>query len=123
MAFLIKDTNPQYGGQCYFVGTRKIRDPHGRECEAADFGSRECAKKYTSKGEATKRVSMLNQMARRNQFVLEEENIYTQQYGRRRMGATNGFTGFGHLPEPHATPAQQHGGFSWGGDDDGYNGF
>ena len=41
MAFVIKDTNPQYGGACYFVGTRKIHDPHGRACEAADFGDRE----------------------------------------------------------------------------------
>ena len=38
MAYIIKDLNPQYGGQCYFVGTRKIKDPHGRDCEAADFG-------------------------------------------------------------------------------------
>lgn len=127
MAFLIKDTNPQYGGQCYFVGTRKIRDPHGRDCEAADFGDKANAKKYASNREAQKRVDMLNQMAGHKQFVVEEESIYGQQYGRRRQA--NGFTGFGHLPEPQVAPAQ-HGGFSfapesdYGYDDgDGYNGF
>ena len=39
-SFIVRDTNPQYGGQCYFVGTRKIKDPHGRDCEAAVFGVR-----------------------------------------------------------------------------------
>ena len=126
-AFLIKDTNPQYGGQCYFVGTRKIRDPPGRDCEAADFGDKANAKKFASKQHAADVVKNLNKMAGRTQFVLEEQNIYAQQYGFRRQAPqpTNGFTGFGHLPDPHDKP--QHGGFrfveeepSAGG---GYNGF
>jgi hypothetical protein len=55
-------------------------------------------------------------MAGHAQFVVEEDTIYGQQYGRRR---TNGFNGFGRLPEPQAA---QHGGFVWD-DGDGYNGF
>ena len=58
---------------------------------------------------------MLNQMAGHKQFVVEEESIYGQQYGRRRQA--NGFTGFGHLPEPQAAPAQ-HGGFSFAPESD-----
>ena len=120
MAFVIKDTNPQYGGACYFVGTRKIHDPHGRACEAADFGDRENAKKFTSRSSAADRASALNKMAGRNQFVIEEESIYNQQYGRRR--GTNGFTGFGTLPNPEAQPS--YGGFRWDEEDEGgYNGF
>jgi hypothetical protein len=118
MAYIIKDLNPQYGGQCYFVGTRRIKDPHGRDCEAADFGARENAKRYTRKPDADERARGLNKMAGHAQFVVEEDTIYGQQYGRRR---TNGFNGFGRLPEPQAA---QHGGFVWDdGDGDGYNGF
>ena len=118
MAYLIKDTNPQYGGECYFVGTRKIRDQHGRDCEAADFGDRANAKRYARKSDADERAKGLNRMANRNQFVVEEESIYTQQYGRRR---SNGFNGYGTLPEPQPSA---HGGFVWDdGDGDGYNGF
>ena len=121
MAFLIKDTNPQYGGMCYFVGTRKITDPQGRPCEAADFGDRANAKKYATRSNATQRINMLNKMAGRNQFVIEEESIYNQQYGHQRRA--NGFTGFGRLPEPMGRePQHAYGGFSWQ-DDDGYNGF
>ena len=124
--FLIKDTNPQYGGQCYFVGTRKIRDPHGRDCAAADFGDKANAKKFSSKQQAADIVNGLNKMAGHKQFIVEEQNIYSQQYGfRRPTQRTNGFTGFGHLPDPHDTP--QYGGFRFveeepsnGG---GYNGF
>ena len=121
MAFVIKDTNPQYGGACYFVGTRKIHDPHGRACEAADFGDREHAKKFTSRSNAADRASALNKMAGRNQFVIEEESIYNQQYGRRRTA--NGFNGFGHLPEPRREAQPSYGGFDWQEDDNGYNGF
>ena len=118
MAFIVKDTNPQYGGQCYFVGTRQIRDPQGRKCEAADFGDRENAKKYTRKADAEQRAEQLNKIANCKQFVVEEESIYNQQYGRRNK--TNGFAGFGTLPEPQ--PA--YGGFDWQEEDNGgYNGF
>ena len=116
MAYIVRDTNPQYGGQCYFVGTRKIKDPQGRGCEAADFGDREHAVKFASRSSANERASMLNKIANAQQFVVEELSIYGQQYGKRK---TNGFAGFGTLPqeEPHA-----HGGFRWE-DEGGYNGF
>lgn len=116
MAYIVRDTNPQYGGQCYFVGTRKIRDPHGRQAEAADFGGKENAVKFTTKREAESRASHLNKIANARQFVVEELSIYGQQYGKRR---TNGFAGFGTLPQEEA----QHGGFAWVEDDGGYNGF
>lgn len=124
--FLIKDTNPQYGGQCYFVGTRKIRDPHGRDCAAADFGDKANAKKFSSKQQAADIANGLNKMAGHKQFIVEEQNIYSQQYGFRRPAQrTNGFTGFGHLPDPHDTP--QHGGFRFVDEEPsnggGYNGF
>lgn len=119
-AYLIKDTNPQYGGMCYFVGTRRIKDPQGRDCEAADFGDLKNARKFTSRNEANERVQMLNKMAGRPQFVVEEQNIYTQQYGQRRR-PTNGFNGFGNLPEREPQPSR--GGFSWQEDEGGYNGF
>lgn len=120
MAFIIKDTNPQYGGMCYFVGTRKITDNRGCGCEAADFGDKANAKKFSSHSQAEERASILNKMAGRTQFVVEEESIYGQQYGRQRRA--NGFNGFGHLPEPGDRVAQPaHGGFDW--QDDGYNGF
>ena len=118
MAYIIKDNNPQYGGQCYFVGTRRIKDPQGRDCEAADFGDKASAKRFTSRDGAMERVRDLNKMAGKQQFTIEEDSIYGQQYGRKR---TNGFAGFGRLPEPQ--PAM-HGGFVWDDDeDDGYNGF
>jgi len=125
MAFIIKDTNPQYGGMCYFVGTRKIHDPQGRPCEAADFGDKANARKFNSRNEAAERVSMLNKMAGRTQFIVEEESIYGQQYGRQRRA--NGFTGFGHLPEPQDR-MPQHGGFHFEEEEEpayggGYNGF
>ena len=126
MAFIIKDTNPQYSGMGYLVGTRKIRDPQGRDCEAADFGAKSNAKKFNDKRHATEFASVLNKMAGHTQFVVEEESIYGQQYGRHR--ASNGFNGFGHLPEPQDREPQ-HGGFSFVGsmsEDNGgggYNGF
>lgn len=116
MAYIVRDTNPQYGGQCYFVGTRKIKDPRGRDCEAADFGDRDHAVKFNSKSSANDRAAMLNKIANAKQFVVEELSIYGQQYGQRR---TNGFAGYGTLPNPSAA---QHGGFVWD-DSDGYNGF
>ena len=119
MAYIVRDSNPQYGGQCYFVGTRSIRDPQGRKCEAADFGDREHATKFTRKDDANSLVRNLNKIAGREQFIVEENNIYKQQYGRRR--ATNGFAGYGTLPNPEMEPA--HGGFQWQEEDGGYNGF
>jgi hypothetical protein len=116
MAYIVKDTNPQYGGQCYFVGTRKIKDPRGRDCEAADFGDREHAKKFSSRSDASSFVSHMNKIAGRQQFVVEELSIYGQQYGQRR---TNGFAGYGTLPQEQPSV---HGGFRWD-DGDGYNGF
>ena len=121
MAFIIRDTNPQYGGQCYFVGTRQIRDPHGNKCEAADFGDRANAKKYSRRADAEERMRGLNKMAGHTQFVVEEESIYAQQYGRRRQ-ATNGFNGFGTLPSREPEYETAHGGFVFD-DGDGYNGF
>ena len=114
MAFIVKDTNPQYGGECYFVGTRKMKDPQGRVCEAADFGSKENAVKFRSSGEAASRADQLNKIAGGKQFIVEELSIYGQQYGKRK---TNGFAGFGMLPQKETA----HGGFRIM--DDGYNGF
>lgn len=120
MDYIVRDTNPQYGGQCYFVGTRQIRDPQGRKCEAADFGDKDNAKKFKRKEDATSLARNLNKIANSQQFVVEEVSIYNQQYGRRR--GTNGFTGFGTLPNPEAQPS--YGGFRWDEEDEGgYNGF
>ncbi len=115
MAFIVKDTNPQYGGECYFVGTRKMRDPNGRECEAADFGGIENAVRFSTRSSAQDRAAMLNKIANKKQFVVEEYSVYSQKYGQRK---TNGFAGFGSLPQP----SQAHGGFVWE-DEGGYNGF
>lgn len=119
MAFIVRDTNPQYGGQCYFVGTRKIRDNRGRECAAADFGDRSNAKQFPSRSAAEEHARNLNKIAGKKQFVVEEMSIYGQQYGQRR---TNGFAGFGTLPRQNAEQPV-HGGFHWQEDDGGYNGF
>jgi len=118
-SFIVKDTNPQYGGQCYFVGNRKIKDPHGRDCEAADFGEMNNAKRFSSESSAKEFAQVLNKMAGRNQFVVEEVSIYKQQYGQRR---TNGFSGYGVLPSERVSQPATHGGFHWD-DGDGYNGF
>lgn len=117
-SFIIKDTNPQYGGECYLVGTRKMKDPNGRDCEAADFGDRKNAKVFTSAMEANGRANGLNKIAGRKQFVVEEVSIYGQRYGQRK---TNGFAGFGTLPD--VEQPSMHGGFMWEEDTDGYNGF
>ena len=116
MAYVIRDTNPQYGGQCYFVGTRKIKDPRGRDCEAADFGDRKHAAMFKSRSSADERAKVLNKIANAKQFVVEEFSIYGQQYGKRK---TNGFAGFGMLPQEEP---QVHGGFKWEVEN-GYNGF
>lgn len=116
MSYIIKDTNPQYGGQCYFVGTRKMKDPNGRDCEAADFGERNNAVTFSRKSEADERAKMLNKIAGKKQFVVEELSIYGQTYGQRK---TNGFAGFGTLDREPSV----HGGFSWVEDESGYNGF
>ena len=116
MAFIVRDTNPQYGGQCYFVGTRKIKDPRGRDCEAADFGERDNAVKFNSHSEAQSRANGLNKIAGRKQFVVEELSIYGQRYGQRK---TNGFSGFGNLPQEQPV----HGGFRIMDENGGYNGF
>lgn len=125
MAYIVKDTAPQYGGieESYFVGMRRVRDPHGRECEAADFGEKQMAKKFEHKNDAESFVKNLNHMAQRNQFVVEELSVYGLSYGKRKR--SNGFMGFGTLPseEPHAA---SQAGFNWHGaanDGDGYNGF
>ena len=130
MAFIVKDTAPQYGGigESYFVGMRRVRDPHGRECEAADFGEKQMAKKFEHKGDAESFVKNLNHMAQRKQFVVEELSVYGLSYGKRKR--SNGFMGFGTIPseEPHAA---SQAGFNWHGggitndgfDGDGYNGF
>jgi len=116
MAYIVRDTNPQYGGQCYFVGTRKMKESNGNICEAADFGEKENAVKFKTKSEANNRADILNKMAGKTQFIVEEFTIYNQQYGRVK---TNGFMGFGTLPQ-HAN----HGGFHWfDNDNSGYNGF
>lgn len=121
-SFIVRDTNHQYGGQCYFVGTRKIKDPHGRDCEAADFGGKDNAKKFSSRSSAQGQADHLNKVAGNKQFVVEELSIYGQQYGQRRP--TNGFAGYGTLPNGRmGQPAPSHGGFHWEEDGDGYNGF
>lgn len=119
-SFIVRDTNPQYGGQCYFVGTRKIKDPHGRDCAAADFGEKENAKRFASRSSAEEHANQLNRVAGHKQFVVEEVSIYAQKYGQRR---TNGFTGFGALPRESMEQCY-HGGFHWRGNENGgYNGF
>mgnify|MGYP003553755546 CR=1 FL=1 len=116
MAYIIRDTNPQYGGQCYFVGTRKIHDPNGRAAEAADFGDMPNSKKFTNKRDADEIARNLNKIAgNANQFSVDEISIYNQQYGKRR---TNGFSGFGELPIEEPV-----GGFVWHEPSSGYNGF
>lgn len=123
MAFIVRDTNPQYGGQCFFVGTRKIKAPNGRDAEAADFGERANARQFPTKSEANKFASLLNKIANcSNQFVVEEVSIYSQQYGRARRAGTNGFNGFGTLPSPQPSN-RQYGGFDWQEPQGGYNGF
>jgi len=117
-SFIVRDMNPQYGGQCYFVGHREVRDPRGRKCAAADFGDKEHAKRFTSRSDAESLVNNLNKMAGHKQFVAEEVSIYAQTYGQRR---TNGFSGFGRLPRQEEEPAL-HGGFNWM-EEGGYNGF
>jgi len=117
MAFIIRDTNPQYGGECYFVGTRKVKDNQGRPAEAADFGDRANARQFGSKKDAERLANNLNKIANKQQFVVEEVSIYMQQYGRKRK-ETNGFVGFEELPQEQV--ANQQGGFKWQG---GYNGF
>ena len=119
-SFIVRDTNPQYGGQCYFVGTRKIKDPHGRDCEAADFGGKDNAKRFSSRSDAQGHADHLNKVAGNKQFVVEELNIYGQQYGQRR---TNGFAGYGTLPHGRMEQPAAHGGFRWEEEDGGYNGF
>ena len=118
-SFIVRDTNPQYGGQCYFVGTREIRDPQGRKCAAADFGGKDNAKRFSSRSSADEQAAHLNKVAGRKQFVVEELSIYGQQYGQRR---TNGFAGYGTLPE-NRVEAAAYGGFRWEEENGGYNGF
>lgn len=118
--FIIRDLNPQYGGQCYFVGTRRIKDPNGRDCEAADFGDKEHARRFTSKRDAESLTNNLNKIAGHTQFVLEECTIYNQRYGNRK---TNGFAGYGTLPREREMETIEHGGFRFIEDDGSYNGF
>ena len=120
MAFIIKDTHPQFEGQeAYMVGTRHIKDPQGRDCEAADFGSRERAKRFPNESEARAVTYALNKIARHEQFVVEEDNIYAMRYGQRK---NNGFSGFGTLSKEEPAAAQT-GGFVWKQAKGGYNGF
>ena len=128
MAFIVKDNNPQYGGQCYFVGTRKMKDPRGRDCEAADFGDKANARQFSTKSQAQEFANHLNKMGNVKQFTVEEVSIYGQQYGRRNVSRTNGFNGFGTLPNPHSQPQpSMHGGFVFDDgmyeEEGGYNGF
>ena len=129
MAFLVKDTAPRGGArESYFVGFRHVKDPQGRDCQAADFGEKMMAHKFDERGRAEEFVRNLNHMAGRQQFVTEELSIYGTQYGKRHQ-RTNGFMGFGTIPsgEPHAA-APSRAGFNWDianydDDNDGYNGF
>lgn len=116
-SFIVKDLNPQYGGECYYIGTRKIKDHLGRGCEAADFGEKNNAKRFASRSSAENLANQLNKVAGKKQFIAEEVSIYGQQYGKRK---TNGFTGFGTL---HEAPSMS-GGFHWNEESEsGYNGF
>lgn len=127
MGYIVKDTMPQNGmAESYFVGFRKVKDPMGRDCEAADFGEKMMAKEFRDSSEAQKFASSLNQMAKRTQFVIEEKQgaVYGMKYGKRRE-RNNGFLGIGTIPseEPHA---ESMAGFNWHGTYDGnggYNGF
>ena len=112
MAYIIRDTNSNYGGEYYFTGVRKMKDFKGRDCEAADFGTVDDAYRFVDKPEAQKRADVLNKIAHCEQFVVEEVSIYNQRYGKR---GNNGFKGFRDYPgyEEVTTLAQK----------DGYNGF
>ena len=71
MAFIIKDTHPQFEGQeAYMVGIRHMKDPQGRGCKAADFGSLERARRFPNEKEARAVTDALNKIARHEQFVL-----------------------------------------------------
>ena len=119
MAFIIKDNHPQNEGEFYFVGRRKIKDPMGNDCEAADFGTYAEAHQFSSRGDAEQIAGALNQMARQKQFTVEEISVYNQRYGK---GRTNGFSGFGTIPG-EKTPTR-HGGFVFDESvSGGYNGF
>ena len=112
MAFIIKDMHPQNGStDCsYFVGTRKMKDPMGRDCEAADFGSIGDAVSFGSRNEAEARAAILNKIANRKQFVVVENSIYNRSYGKRR---SNGFSGFGTLPNSDEVYSEaEHGGYN-----------
>lgn len=115
MSFFIKDTRAQGGGEAYMVGIRRIKDPMGRDCEAADFGDRANARSFT-KSEAEQRCHMLNQIAKSKQFVVEEESVLNMQY-RRPRAAANGFMGVRQEPQPQAaggfrfTPGSNYNGF------------
>lgn len=100
MGFIIKDRNPQFGGEAYYVGDRKVVDPQGRPCAAADFGDKRNAKQFTQKEEALQFAGHLNSMARREQFVVEEVNVYNMSYTRQGSSHSpnNGFEGYGGLP-------------------------
>ena len=102
MGFIIKDRNPQFEVEAYYVGDRKVRDPQGRDCMAADFGEKKNARQFANVEDANNFATQLNHMARREQFVVEEVNVYSMSYTRGRKSDTNsphnGFEGYGGLP-------------------------
>lgn len=100
MGFIVKDLAPRFGEEAYYVGDRKIVDPQGRPCAAADFGDKSHAKQFSHKADANDFAKRLNTMARREQFVVEEVSIYNMSYSRPNYAASpnNGFEGYGGLP-------------------------
>ena len=74
MGYIIRDLNPQYGGNQYLTGLRQITDDKGERMEAADFGDKRIAQQFNL-DEATKRVQILNTIAGKEQFMVEEYNM------------------------------------------------
>ena len=117
--FIIKDLHPQVKIDCYFVGTRKVKDPQGNVCEAADFGPIDSAKRFSSKNEANAISETLNKIANRKQFTVESIDIFSQKYGQKKRG---GFSGFKTMQPVENSTVKA--GFNWVNDNaDGYNGF
>lgn len=99
--YLVKDCNPQFQGENYYVGKRPMVDASGRQCLAADFGPRQAAHRFNSADEANKFAREMNSIAGNNFFkVIEDEGMaYGLHYGApSRSMQTNGFVGYDGLP-------------------------
>ena len=99
--YLVKDCNPQFQGENYYVGNRPMVDASGRQCLAADFGPRQSAYRFNTIEEAKKFAGEMNNIARNNFFkVVEDDGMaYALRYGApSRSAQTNGFVGYDGLP-------------------------